>query len=101
MSDSTRSPSSGDDGILALGDTFLELRTRLEKDLRETGFNPETKPPFQEPRITFSLSDLSDKDLRDEYDRFLRFYDYLTDEITRCEVYLGTTKERALSLIHI
>jgi hypothetical protein len=98
MTDSQRNPSSGDEGILALGDAFLELRTRLEKDLRDTGFDPDTKPPFKEPRITFSLSELTDKDLRDQYDRFLRFYDYLTDEITRCEVYLGTTKARATTI---
>ena len=95
MNSSKRSPSNGDEGILALGDAFLELRTRLEKDLRETGFNPEAKPPFSEPKITSPLSESSDKELRDQYDKFLRFYDYLTDEITRCEVYLGTTKERA------
>jgi hypothetical protein len=42
-----------------------------------------------------NLSDRSEREIRDLYDTFLSFYDYLTDEITRCEIYLGTTKERA------
>ena len=95
MSNSRKGPSNGDEGIMALGDTFLELRTRLEKDLEKTGFSPEPSPPFKEPRIKNHLSESSDSELRNMYDDFLRFYDYLTDEITRCEVYLGTTKERA------
>jgi len=81
--------------ILSIGDPFLELREQLEGALINTGFNPASNPPSKEPRVTGSLSDASDRELKNLYDSFLAFYDYLTDELTRCEIYLETTKERA------
>ena len=87
--------SESDQNILNIGKPYLALREQLEKDLAKTGFDPRSSPPCKEPVIVGSLSDKTERDLRDLYDVFLSFYDYLTDEITRCEIYLGTTKERA------
>ena len=84
-----------DRDVLSIGDPFLELREQLEGALVKTGFNPAPNPPSKEPRVVGSLSDASDRELKNLYDSFLAFYDYLTDELTRCEVYLETTKERA------
>ena len=80
---------------LSIGNPFLELREQLETALLNTGFSPKANPPSKEPKVVGSLSDASDKELKDLYDSFLAFYDYLTDELTRCEIYLETTKERA------
>jgi len=62
-------------------DLFLELRTTLEEDLRKTGFNPDTNPPGKEPKIRGSISELGAPALKSQYDQFLAFYDYITDQI--------------------
>tara|TARA_Y100000310_G_scaffold321650_1_gene379594 strand:+ start:330 stop:956 length:627 start_codon:yes stop_codon:yes gene_type:complete len=87
--------SDSEQKILNIGEPYIALREQLKKDLERTGFNPKVSPPCKEPTIVGSLSDSTERELRDLYDVFLSFYDYLTDEITRCEIYLGTTKERA------
>ena len=81
--------------VLKIGEPYLKLRTQLEKDLKKSGFIPASEPPCEEPYIQGNISDMSEKSLKDMYDKFLAFYDYLTDLITHQEVYLHTTKERS------
>ena len=74
---------------------FKKLRDQLIDDLGKTGFSPQTSPPCSEPRLQDKVSRMTEHDLKDLYDEFLAYYDYLTDQITKWEVYLGTTKEMA------
>ena len=62
-------------------DLFLALRDTLEEDLKRTGFNPDTNPPGREPRIRGSVAALKAPELKEMYDEFLAFYDYITAQI--------------------
>jgi hypothetical protein len=72
---------------------FEVVRDKLEKSLGDTGFDPAPEPPSEEePKITTSIARMSEEDIGELYDDFLKYYNYLTDEITRCEVFLKTTQ---------
>ena len=75
--------------------SFVKLKETLIADLSKTGFKPQVTPPCEEPRLREKVSRLTEHELKDMYDEFLSYYDYLTDQITKWEVYLGTTKEMA------
>ena len=81
--------------ILAYGNEYLKLRDSMEADLRKSGFNPSTDPPCREPDISSGVSSLSPDTLRELYDSYLAYYDFISDDITRLEVYLRTTEKRA------
>jgi hypothetical protein len=80
-------------------DLFLELRSTLEEDLKKTGFNPDTNPPGEEPKIRGSISGLDAPALKDLYDEFLAFYDYITDQIATDIGFVIVSKAR-LEQIH-
>ena len=76
-------------------DIFLALKGKLERDLKATGFSPSKDPPKEtEPVIDKVLSKCTSTELRDLYDEFLMFYNYITDQITRCLCFLEVTKAR-------
>ncbi len=79
---------------LELSAPFEELQQRMEADLRQTGFAPKTKPPSSEPELPERLSQMADNEVKDIYDKTLRFYGYLCDQIARYEPFLVTTKKR-------
>ena len=76
-------------------EAFVKLKETLINDLGKTGFKPQSTPPSEEPRIRRKVSRMTAPELKDLYDEFLAYYDYLTDQITKWEIYLGTTKEMA------
>lgn len=78
-----------------MSDTFLELKTQLERELKATGFSPKAEPPLkEEPTVNSNLSAMSLNQLKDLYDEYLMFYGYLTDQITRCLCFVEVTKAR-------
>lgn len=81
--------------VLSLGDDYLRLRDSMESDLRKTGFDPKVDPPCKEPSISRGVTGLAKDELMELYDSYLAYYDYISDEITRLEVYLRTTEKRA------
>lgn len=90
MSDETETKQ-----MLDMGQTFVDLGKKLAANLAATGFAPAKAPPFVEPHFPSVLSELSLDEVKNLYDRFISFYDYLTDQITNLELYLKTTEERA------
>jgi hypothetical protein len=75
-------------------DIFLILKSTIEKDLEETGFVLDEGPPSVEPKIRGGIDDLSMVQLKNLYDQFLSFYEYLSDEVTRFIGYVNITKAR-------
>jgi hypothetical protein len=82
-----------------LGRAYLDLKDSMEEDLSRSGFNPAKAPPGKEPKAPTNFSQLGPDTLRTLYDQYIAFYEYISDEITRLEVYVRTTSERT-SLIH-
>tara|TARA_B000000460_G_C21533196_1_gene401850 strand:+ start:434 stop:982 length:549 start_codon:yes stop_codon:yes gene_type:complete len=80
-------------------DLFLELRGTLEEDLRSTGFDPDENPPGKEPKIKGAISSLDTPELKDLYDSFLAFYDYITDQIATDIGFVMVSKAR-LEQVH-
>jgi len=79
---------------MAEKDLFLELRETLEKDLRATGFAPDREPPSEEPRLPAGLKDLPNEDLKELYDDFLAFFEYLSDQVAKASSYMSVSKAR-------
>ena len=77
-------------------DPFLELQQALERDLAATGFAPSNSPPTAEPTIAGRLRAKSEEYLKDLYDDLLNFYDYLTEQITRCVLRQDAAKARVV-----
>ena len=75
-------------------DIFLTLKSTIEQDLEDTGFVLDAGPPSTAPRIKGGLDGLPFKELKDLYDKFLAFYEYLSDEVTRFIGYTNITKAR-------
>jgi len=80
-------------------DNYAELGAMLENDLGATGFETKKAPPCEEPNVYGGVSKLDLSELRDLYDRYLAYYDYVTDQIARLEIYRKTTEKR-LELVH-
>ena len=51
-------------------------------------------PPSTEPKIRGSVDDMAIKQVKDLYDQFLAFYEYLSDEVARFIGYANITKAR-------
>ena len=81
------------------GDLFLELRGTLEEDLRKTGFDPDANPPGKEPKIKGAIGNLDTHGLKNLYDSFLAFYDYITDQIATDIGFVMVSKAR-LEQVH-
>ena len=79
---------------LEISAPFEELQQRIETDLAKTGFEPKNTPPSAEPDLPDRLSTWTEVAVKDLYDKTLKFYGYLCDQITRYESYLSTTKRR-------
>jgi hypothetical protein len=80
-------------------DIFLELRGALEEDLKSTGFDPDKNPPGKEPKIKGAIGNLDITELKDLYDSFLAFYDYITDQIATDIGFVMVSKAR-LEQVH-
>ena len=63
------------------GAEYLDLIDRLEMDLRDTGYDSSSNPPGSEPRVPSGLSTMPKVELKELYDRFLSFYDYISHVI--------------------
>ena len=80
-------------------DVFLNLKNTLEQDLESTGFTVDDSPPGEEPKIRGDLQSLSIESIKEKYDQFMAYYEYVTDEITRLLGYTAITKAR-MELAH-
>lgn len=80
--------------LLAAGNVFLELSDEVDRELVSSGFNPSKEPPGTEPTLPANVSRESDDRVKELYDNFLVFYNYLSDRIAQTTVYLGLTKQR-------
>ena len=58
-----------------------------------------TSPPCEAPNVYAGLSKLSLSEVRDLYDRYLAYYDYITDQVAGLEIYQKTTEKR-LEKVH-
>lgn len=77
-----------------MDDLFLSLRGIIEKDLRTTGFNPDPEPPSKEPRFPRDLSKMRTPDIKELYDNYLSWYEYLTDQLAQDQAFLTVAKAR-------
>lgn len=77
-----------------MADVFLELQELLEQEMARTGFDPPVNPPCKEPTLPTKLRLEKVADLTDLADSLQTFYNYLSDEITRCLTFEGPTKAR-------
>lgn len=72
----------------SLSNGYAEAWGLLEQDLADLGIGPKAvltpQPDFPE-----NASAMSDDQLKETYDRYLQFYDYLTDQLTSREIGLG------------
>tara|TARA_Y100000114_G_C11762492_1_gene330680 strand:- start:1666 stop:2178 length:513 start_codon:yes stop_codon:yes gene_type:complete len=75
-------------------DLFLSLRGIIEKDLRSTGFNPDPEPPSEEPRFPRNLSKMETSAIKELYDNYLSWYEYLTDQLSQDQAFLTVAKAR-------
>ena len=75
-------------------DPFIDLKEVIEKDIAATGFYPKENPPGREPTISGGLENKSKAELKNLYDQFLAYYEYVTDDITRLIGYVSVTKVR-------
>jgi hypothetical protein len=80
-------------------DVYDELGAMLENDLHTTGFSMKNSPPCEAPNVYGGLSKLDLSEIRDLYDRYLAYYDYITDQIAGLEIYRKTTEKR-LERVH-
>ena len=79
---------------MANNDVFLALRETLEEDMKRTGFNPDDDPPIKEPRIREHISDIETTALKNLYDDFLDFYEYISDQVAQDSAYTLNAKAR-------
>ncbi|MBT3328163.1 MAG: hypothetical protein HN396_18215 [Gemmatimonadales bacterium] len=75
-------------------DRFLELKDTVEGELKRTGFDPVVNPPGPEPVLPARLAPMKTEDVLGLCDDFQMFYNYLTDEITRCLTFEEVAKAR-------
>lgn len=76
-----------------LATPFQKLQQKIDEDLAATGFSPQAEPPLEEPELPSRLSGKTSTELKNLYDDLLRFYGYLSDQTTRYEPFLVTTKK--------
>lgn len=77
-----------------MGDRFLELKNAIEGELERTGFRPSVVPPGPEPALPTRLAGMPTDEVLGLCDDFQGFYNFLTDEITRCLTFEEVTKAR-------
>ena len=75
-------------------DLFLDLRETLEKDLRATGVSPDRDPPGEEPRIPEGLKELPNESIKELYDNYLSFFEYVSDLLAKASSYATISKAR-------
>ena len=75
-------------------DLFLQLRTIIESDLKSTGFNPDSEPPSVEPRFPRNLSKMETAAIKELYDDYMSWYEYLTDQLSQDSAFLTVSKAR-------
>ena len=71
-----------------------DVRDTIEADLHSTGFSPLESPPGKEPKFPKEATSLSTEKLRQLYDDYLSFYEYLTDKIIQTLTYLGPAQAK-------
>lgn len=71
-----------------------EIRDTLEEDLHATGFSPQANPPGAEPRFPAEAATRTTEQLRQLYDDYLAFYEYLTDRIIELMTFLGPSQAK-------
>ncbi len=81
------------------GDLFTSLRGVIEADLRKTGFCPDTTIPSAEPRFPSNLSKLDTAKVKEIYDDYMSWYEYLTDQLSQDQAFLTVAKAR-LETVH-
>ena len=72
-------------------DLFMSLRGIIEKDLQATGFAPDSEPPSKEPRFPRNLSKLGTSEVKELYDDYMSWYEYLTDQLSQDQAFLTVT----------
>jgi len=77
-----------------MDDLFLSLRGIIEKDLKSTGFNPDPEPPSKEPRFPRNLSQMGTSEIKELYDDYMSWYEYLTDQLSQDQAFLTVAKAR-------
>ena len=76
-------------------DRFVDLKNTIEEEMRRTGFYPAPHPPAEkEPELPASLSGMAYEDMLKICDELQTFYNYITDEITRCIAFEGSVDMR-------
>ena len=75
-------------------DLFLGLRNIIEQDLKDTGFNPDSEPPSKEPRFPRNLSKLETAEIKELYDDYMSWYEYLTDQLSQDQAFQTVSKAR-------
>ena len=75
-------------------DRFLALKDTVEGELKRTGFDPVVRPPGPEPVLPARLGPMKTDAVLGPCDDFQGFYNYLTDEITRCLTFEEVAKAR-------
>ena len=80
-------------------DLFTALRGIIEDDLKQTGFSPDKEPPSQEPRFPRNLSHMTTPQVKELYDDYMSWYEYLTDQLSQDQAFLTVCKAR-LDTVH-
>lgn len=75
-------------------DLFTTLRGIIEKDLKQTGFAPDSEPPSKEPRFPRNLSHMTTAQVKELYDDYMSWYEYLTDQLSQDQAFLTVSKAR-------
>jgi len=74
---------------------YIHKGMELEDDLIKTGWQAEPGESPGEPDWPGKLSDLSTQEIKDSYDMYLAWYNYLSNEVGRVAVKIRTAKEWA------
>ena len=75
-------------------DLFTTLRGIIEQDLKATGFSPDSEPPSKEPRFPRTLSKMGTPEIKELYDDYMSWYEYLTDQLSQDMAFLTVAKAR-------
>ena len=75
---------------------FNRVQQLIEQDLLDSGFNSSQNPPGKEPALPAQVGTMSLQELRDLYDAYLAFYEYLTNQLVQLIPKLAVVQEQLI-----